>query len=58
LIQIKAPPDDRANISILEIGSRPMPIETIVATGAIAIPFILFAVVLFWGELQTRGIGR
>lgn len=35
-----------------------MSIENIAATVAITIPFILFAVVLFWGEVQTRGISR
>jgi hypothetical protein len=33
-----------------------MPIETVVESVAISVPFILFAVVLFWAELQTRGL--
>jgi hypothetical protein len=31
-----------------------MSIETIVGMVAITTPFVLFAVVLYWGELQTR----
>ena len=33
-----------------------MSIETVVASVAISVPFIVFAVVLFWAELQTRGL--
>jgi hypothetical protein len=33
-----------------------MSIETVVGSVAISVPFILFAVVLFWAELQTRGL--
>jgi hypothetical protein len=32
-----------------------MSIETVVGMVAIAIPFVLFATVLLWAELQTRG---
>jgi hypothetical protein len=32
-----------------------MPIETIIGVVAITTPFVLFAAVLFWAELQTRG---
>jgi hypothetical protein len=35
-----------------------MPIETIVAMAAITFPFLLFAAVLFWAELQTRDFSR
>jgi hypothetical protein len=31
-----------------------MSMETIAATVGITVPFIIFAVVLFWAELQTR----
>jgi hypothetical protein len=31
-----------------------MSMETIAAMVGITLPFIIFAVVLFWGELQTR----
>ena len=33
-----------------------MSIETVVGIVAVTIPFVLFAVVLFWAEAQTRGI--
>jgi len=33
-----------------------MSIETVVGMVAITIPFVLFAVVLFWAELQTRDL--
>jgi hypothetical protein len=33
-----------------------MSIEAVVESVAISVPFILFAVVLFWAELQTRGL--
>ena len=33
-----------------------MPIETAVVVSAIIVPFAIFAVVLAWGEMQTRGI--
>lgn len=32
-----------------------MSIETVVAMVAITIPFIIFAAVLYWAEVQTRG---
>jgi hypothetical protein len=32
-----------------------MSIETVIGVVAVTVPFILFAVVLFWAELQTRG---
>jgi F0F1-type ATP synthase assembly protein I len=35
-----------------------MSIEAIVGSVAICIPFILFAVVLYWGELQTRSLSQ
>ena len=31
-----------------------MPIETVVGVVAITIPFVLFAAVLYWAELQSR----
>jgi hypothetical protein len=31
-----------------------MSIETVIGVVAVTVPFILFAVVLFWAELQTR----
>lgn len=31
-----------------------MSVETVVGMVAITIPFVLFAVVLYWAELQTR----
>ncbi len=33
-----------------------MSIEAVVGVVAMSIPFILFAVVLYWAELQTRGL--
>ncbi len=33
-----------------------MPIETVVAISLIAVPFMLFAAVLAWAEMRTRGI--
>jgi|APFre7841882630_1041343.scaffolds.fasta_scaffold356768_1 hypothetical protein len=33
-----------------------MSIETVVGVVAISIPFVLFAVILYWAELQTRGL--
>jgi hypothetical protein len=38
--------------------SKTMPIETAVAVSAIMAPFVIFVVVLAWGEIQTRGISR
>lgn len=35
-----------------------MPIETVIVIAAIIIPFAIFAVVLAWAEMQTRGMGR
>jgi hypothetical protein len=35
-----------------------MSIETVVGMVAITIPFVLFAVVLAWAELQTRDLGH
>jgi hypothetical protein len=35
-----------------------MSIDTFATVTAITIPFIAFAVVLFWAELQTRSLGR
>ena len=31
-----------------------MSMETVVGIVAISIPFVIFAVVLYWAELQTR----
>lgn len=36
--------------------SKTMPIETAVVVSAIIVPFAIFAVVLAWAEIQTRGI--
>jgi hypothetical protein len=33
-----------------------MPFDVAAAIAAIALPFIIFAGVLFWGDLQTRGL--
>jgi hypothetical protein len=35
-----------------------MPITTIIILSAIVMAFLLFGVVLAWGELQTRHLGR
>ena len=35
-----------------------MSLETVVGMVAITIPFVLFAVVLAWAELQTRGLSH
>jgi hypothetical protein len=35
-----------------------MSIEAVVGVVAISIPFVLFAVVLYWAELQTRGLSQ
>ena len=35
-----------------------MPITTIIALSAIVAAFALFGVVLAWGEMQTRHLGR
>jgi hypothetical protein len=35
-----------------------MPMETALATIAIVIPFLAFAAVLFWGDLQTRHLNH
>jgi len=35
-----------------------MSISTVSAMLAITIPFIAFAAVLFWADLQTRGLGK
>lgn len=35
-----------------------MPITTIIILSAIVAAFILFGVVLAWGEVQTRHLGR
>jgi hypothetical protein len=35
-----------------------MSIEAIVGVIAISIPFVLFAVVLYWAELQTRSLSH
>jgi hypothetical protein len=35
-----------------------MSTETVAGVVAITFPFVLFAVVLFWAELQTRDISR
>jgi len=36
--------------------SKTMPIETAVVVSAIIVPFAIFAVVLAWAEMQTRGM--
>jgi hypothetical protein len=35
-----------------------MSIAAVAGVVAISIPFILFAVVLYWGELQTRSLSH
>jgi len=35
-----------------------MPITTIIILSAIVVAFALFGVVLTWGEMQTRHLGR
>ena len=35
-----------------------MPITTIIMLSAIVVAFALFGVVLAWGEMQTRHLGR
>jgi uncharacterized membrane protein YozB (DUF420 family) len=35
-----------------------MPITTIIVLAAIVVAFALFGVVLAWGEMQTRHLGR
>jgi hypothetical protein len=35
-----------------------MSIETVAVMGSVIIPFVLFAVVLFWAERQTNGISH
>jgi hypothetical protein len=35
-----------------------MSIGAISMMAAITIPFIVFAAVLFWGDLQTRGLSK
>ena len=35
-----------------------MPITTIIILSAIVVAFALFGVVLAWGEMQTRHLGR
>jgi Flp pilus assembly protein CpaB len=35
-----------------------MPITTIIILSAIVAAFVLFGVVLAWGEMQTRHLGR
>jgi hypothetical protein len=35
-----------------------MPITTIIILSAIVAAFVLFGVVLAWGEMQTRNLGR
>jgi hypothetical protein len=35
-----------------------MPITTIIVLSAIVAVFVLFGVVLAWGEMQTRHLGR
>jgi hypothetical protein len=35
-----------------------MPMETVTAITGVTIPFIIFAAVLFWAELQTRHLHR
>jgi hypothetical protein len=35
-------------------GASPMSLETIVGMVAVTVPFVIFAVVLYWAELQTR----
>ena len=38
--------------------SKTMPIETAVVVSAIIVPFAVFAVVLAWAEIQTRGVSK
>jgi hypothetical protein len=38
-------------------GVRPMSMQTILI-GFIATGFCLFAATLYWGDLQTRGLGK
>ncbi len=33
-----------------------MPIETVVGIAALIVPFAIFAVALYWAELQTRSL--
>jgi hypothetical protein len=35
-----------------------MSISTISAMAAVIVPFIVFAAVLFWADLQTRGLSK
>jgi hypothetical protein len=35
-------------------GNQAMPIHVVLVTGAVAVAFIAFAVVLAWGERRTR----
>jgi hypothetical protein len=35
-----------------------MPLDTILVLGAITTAFVVFAVVLLWADIQTRGLSK
>lgn len=53
MISASSMPDDA-----LAKRSKTMPIETAVVVSAIMAPFVIFMVLLAWGEIQTRGISK
>jgi hypothetical protein len=53
LTQIKAARRAFAMIDLLR-AEETLKMETIAATVGVTLPFIIFAVALFWAELQTR----
>jgi hypothetical protein len=58
LIQIKALPVARLHDTFRKQRSRSMSAETAVILVAISIPFIVFAMTLFWVERQTAHISH
>jgi hypothetical protein len=58
LIQIKAPTPRRVMMAFLKKRSSSMPTETVLTIIAISAPFIVFAIVLLWGERQTRHLSH
>lgn len=54
LIQVKALQAASTRIETFCSGRNAMPVDVAITIAAIAVPFVIFAAVLAWGEYQTR----
>jgi hypothetical protein len=53
LIQLKAVVKARGHASSIT-GDQPMPVDSLIVAVCVVAMFVVFAGVLFWGDMQTR----